>query len=459
MQGISSHTKRLMFNLSTMIPAKVKSLRETITKNFDIPLVKNASHLILGSGIQAGLTFIFWIIAARLFETTEVGLTTALLSVLGIFALVGELGFGMGLIRFIPSMGDKQNDLINTCFTLSGLFASLLAILFIIGLPIWGQSFIPLFNSPIFSFLFILFSVILTIIPLLNNLFLAKRATKFIVYCTSIAGVSRIALLLVIIFLAHSVFGLFFISFLSTFAGIFIGLALFLPQVIPSYRLFPTIHTGLLREIRNYSAINYVSRLILQITPLILPLMIVNILGSEMNAYFAMSWTIVAIAQVVPTSLFNSFLAESVNEKKLNKKNFKKVFFLMLELLIPATILMILLASFILSIFGSTYSEQGTSLVRILALSTIPWGIIYLFITVERYKKSSLSIIFATLASAILSIGLSYLLMSTWGLIGLGIGYLAGQTIVAIIVGILMWKMMNQDQFERIDSPDDRSIT
>jgi O-antigen/teichoic acid export membrane protein len=187
--------------------------------------------------------------------------------------------------------------------------------------------------------------------------------------------------------------------------------------------------------------------------------MIVNILGSEMNAYFAMSWTIVAIAQVVPTSLFNSFLAESVNEKKLNKKNFKKVFFLMLELLIPATILMILLASFILSIFGSTYSEQGTSLVRILALSTIPWGIIYLFITVERYKKSSLSIIFATLASAILSIGLSYLLMSTWGLIGLGIGYLAGQTIVAIIVGILMWKMMNQDQFERIDSPDDRSIT
>ena len=459
MQGISSHTKRLILNLSTIIPAKVTSIKETITKNFDLPLVKNASHLILGSGIQAGLTFLFWIIAARLFETTEVGLTTALLSVLGIFALIGELGFGMGLIRFMPGMGDKQNALINTCFTLSGLFSSLLAILFIIGLPIWGQAFIPLFNSPIFSFLFILFSVIMTIIPLLYNIFLAKRATKFIVYCTSIAGVSRIALLLVIIFLAHSVFGLFFISFLSTFAGIFIGLFLFLPQVMPSYRLLPTIHTGLLREIRNYSAINYASRLILQITPLILPLMVVNILGSEMNAYFAMSWTIVAIAQVVPTSLFNSFLAESVNEKKLNKKNFKRVFFLMLELLIPATILMILLASFILSIFGSTYSEQGTSLVRILALSTIPWGIIYLFITVERYKKSSLSIIFATLASAVLSIGLSYLLMSTWGLIGLGIGYLAGQTIVAIIVGILMWKMMNQDQFERIDSPDDRSIT
>ena len=125
----------------------------------------------------------------------------------------------------------------------------------------------------------------------------------------------------------------------------------------------------------------------------------------------------------------------------------------MLELLIPATILLIVLSSFILSIFGSTYSEQGTPLVQILALSIIPWGIIYLFITVERYKKSSLSIIYATLASAVLSIGLSYLLMLHWGLIGLGIGYLTGQIIVAVIVGILMWRMMNQDQFERIDSP------
>ena len=87
-------------------------------------------------------------------------------------------------------------------------------------------------------------------------------------------------------------------------------------------------------------------------------------------------------------------------------------------------------------------------MVRILALSLIPWGIIYLFITVERYRKSSLSIIYTTLLSAVLSIGLGYLLMLNWGLLGLGIGYLTGQIIVSMIVGILMWRMMNQDQIE-----------
>jgi len=458
MQDISSTIKKQVSDFYDRVVPYVEYVTESIRKNFDIPLVKNASHLMLGAGLQSGLTFVFWILAARLFDAHEVGLTTALLSVLSIFAIVAELGFGMGLIRFLPGAGTQENDLINTCFTLSSLVAGILAILFMIGLPVWGQSFIPLFSSPVFILIFVVFSVVVTLQPLLGNIFLGKRTTKFIVFTTAIICVSRIAFLLVIVFFAHSVFGLVFISFLSTFAGLLIGLTLFLPSVMPAFRLAPVIHLGLLREIRNYTAVNYVSRLILQITPLIIPLMVVNILGSEMNAYFAMSWTIVAIMQVIPTSLFNSFLAESVTERTLNKKNFRKVLFLMLELLVPATIAVIFLSGFILSVFGAAYAEEGTPLVRILALSIIPWGIIYLFITVERYKKSSLGIVFSTLAAALLSLGLSFLMMETWGLIGLGIGYLAGQVVVALIVGMLMWRMMDKDQFERDDSSDGRSL-
>ena len=405
MQDTSSTKKKLLSDFSNRLLTNVRRAKESGRKNFDIPLVKNASHLMLGAGLQSGLTFVFWIIAARLFDAAAVGLTTALLSVLSIFAIVAELGFGMGLIRFLPDAGTKENDLINTCFTISSLFAGLLAILFMIGLPVWGKAFIPLFSSPVFIVLFIVFSAVITLQPLLGNTFLGKRTTKFIVFTTAIICVSRIAFLLVIIFFAQSASGLIFISFLSTFTGIFIAILIFLPAVIPSFRLVPTIHRELLQEIRNYSAVNYISRLILSITPLIFPLMVVNILGSEMNAYFAMSWTIVAIMQVIPTSLFNSFLAESVTEKTLNKKNFRKVWVLMLELLVPATLAVILLSGFILSVFGAAYAEQGTSLVRILALSIIPWGIIYLFITVERYKKSSMSIVYATLASAVLSLG------------------------------------------------------
>jgi len=441
------------FNFYNFLSGKFGSLKDIIRGDLKLPLVKNASHLILGMGIQSVLTFLFWIIAARLFDPSIVGLTTALFSVLGLFAIIAELGFGMGLIRFLPGAGDRENALINTCFTISSLFSGLLAIVFIIGLPVWGEDYIPLFSSPLSWFLFIVFSIFLTVSPLLNNIFLSRRTTKLIVYITTITCVLRIGLLFVIIFLSPDVFGLFFISFLSTFIGMFIGIFIFLREVMPLFRLFPTIHTELIREIRDFTAVNYVSRLLIAVTPLIYPLMIVNTLGSAMNAYFAISWTIVSFAQIVPTSLFNAFLAESVNENRLNKKNFKKVLSLMLELLIPLTVVLIVLSGFILSVFGPTYAEEGTPLVRILALSIIPWGIIYLFVTVERYKKSTWSIIYATLGTAVLSTGLGYLFMMNWGLLGLGLGYLAGQVIVAVIAGILMWRMMVQEHLDTPDSP------
>jgi hypothetical protein len=43
--------------------------------------------------------------------------------------------------------------------------------------------------------------------------------------------------------------------------------------------------------------------------------------------------------------------------------------------------------------------------------------------------------------------------MMNWGLLGLGLGYLAGQVIVAVIAGILMWRMMVQEHLDTPDSP------
>jgi len=304
--------------------------------------------------------------------------------------------------------------------------------------------FIPAF----FSLTFIIFSIFFSIFPILSIVFLAKRTTKYIVYINILSGICKIGLLFAILLISQSVYGLFFIAGFSVFIGLIIGIYIFLPRIQPSFRLYPTIHFKLLKDIRNYSAVNYISRLLLQMTPLIYPLMIVNILGSEMNAYFFISWTFISLAQIIPSSLFNSLLAEGAHENTLNIINIKKAFFLMLALLLPVTILIIVLPNFFLSFFGQIYSDQGSTLLQILILSVIPWGVIYLYLSVERLKKFSKSIIYVTLLSACLSIGLGYLLMIEWGLLGLGIGYLTGQIIVALIAAILLWRMMMIIQYK-----------
>ena len=118
----------------------------------------------------------------------------------------------------------------------------------------------------------------------------------------------------------------------------------------------------------------------------------------------------------------------------------------MFALLIPISIILLAIPGVILSLFGPIYAEQGSSLLQILTLSIIPWGIIYLFISVERLKKSVKSIMYITFVSAFLSIGLSYLLIKIWGLIGLGIGYLTGQLIAAMIAIIYLSKLIHPNQ-------------
>ena len=450
MEDKKKFRERLTSGFNNLPRFNVDLSKNSLKRHFELPLFKNAYHLIFGTGIYSALGFLFWIIAARFFAPATVGITSALFSVIGLFAIIAELGLGIVLIRFLPDAGKEENSLINTCFTVSSLFSILLAIVFLIGLPLWGQAFIYLFVSPVFAFLFIAFTVISTLLPLLWNIFLGKRIPKFSVYINTLSGVMKLGLLFVILYISQSVFWLFFISGFSSFIGLFFGISVLLPRVIPSYRPFPEIHAGLLRNIRNYATINYVSRLLLQVSPFIIPLMIVNVLGSEMNAYFAVSMTIVAIVTVIPSSLFNSLLAESANEETLNKKNIKRALSLMFVLLIPVTIFFVVFPDLILSVFGPTYSEQGSPLLRIMILSILPWGIIYLFIVVERFKKTSYRLLYVTVASACLSIGLSYLMMLTYGLIGVGFGYLTAQLLVASVVALFLWRMMGQDQSQNL---------
>jgi O-antigen/teichoic acid export membrane protein len=103
-------------------------------------------------------------------------------------------------------------------------------------------------------------------------------------------------------------------------------------------------------------------------------------------------------------------------------------------------ILIIIIADWLLLIFGQTYSDNGTTLLRLVILSIIPWGINYLYISIARVRKRVVGVIKVAGASSIISLGMGYFLMLKMGLVGVGIGYLAGQSIVAIGVMVSLWQ-------------------
>jgi len=112
----------------------------------------------------------------------------------------------------------------------------------------------------------------------------------------------------------------------------------------------------------------------------------------------------------------------------------------MLILLIPAVAFVVIFAKEILSIFGLAYVNNATFLPQLLVLSVIPWGIIYLDISIERINKESLQILLITGMSMMLSLGLCYFFLLMFGLNGLGFAYLLAQIIIA---GYAIFKIWN----------------
>jgi Na+-driven multidrug efflux pump len=112
----------------------------------------------------------------------------------------------------------------------------------------------------------------------------------------------------------------------------------------------------------------------------------------------------------------------------------------MLLLLLPPTLFILIIADKLLLLFGQAYSDNSSLLLCIVLLSIFPYSINYLYISIARVTKNISSIIKVTIVLTSLSLGLSYFLMLNMGLIGVGIGYLAGQSIVAIGVVIFLWR-------------------
>lgn len=84
-----------------------------------MPLYYNALYLIVGNLMGALLGFVFWVVAARFYPTEVVGVASAAIAALGMLGTLSHMGFGLGLIRFLPGSGNRASAMINSCLTIA----------------------------------------------------------------------------------------------------------------------------------------------------------------------------------------------------------------------------------------------------------------------------------------------------------------------------------------------------
>ncbi|MEK7281491.1 MAG: oligosaccharide flippase family protein, partial [Chloroflexota bacterium] len=319
------------------------------------PLYANSIYLMATSAATAALGFAFWMVVARLYTAEAVGLGSALLSAAALVSYVASLGLGMGLIRFLTDARGSVAALINSCFTITGFIALILSTIFLAGLPLWSPAMSFVWDNPGFAVAFVIFATASSLYGLLSEVFVALRRTEFLLVQGIFFGLLKLGLVVVLAGLFEA-FGIFASWGLAATAMLGLGLLLFLPRLLPAYRPVPTLRRQVSSEMIHFSFANYVGTGLWSAPSWLLPLLVVNMLGSEVNAYFYLSWAMASLLFVIPLSAATSLFAEGSHQKGYLARDAMRSLKLILVLLLPAIAVMVVAGDKLLLLFGREYS-------------------------------------------------------------------------------------------------------
>ena len=407
--------------------------RHDLRKHLNDSLFKNSYYLMANTLFTAGSGFFFWILAARFYTVEEVGLGSAILSASWLLSILSLLGFDIGLVRYLPIEKDKSR-MINSCFTITALVSLLLAVVFILGLHIWSPALMILQEYTIFGSGFVLFTIALTLFGLQTNVFVAFRQAR---YSFTQGFVSMLRIVILPFLVAFGVFGVFLSSGLATAIALLVGNMLIL-KVLSSYRPIPVINKRMISEMMHYSFGNSVANIFYFLPVAVLPLLVVDVLGEEINAYFYVAWAISSILLMIPFTTSTSLFAEGSFSPDEFRRNVIKSLKFIFILLIPAIMGIFIFGRYVLLLFGEAYAENAFKVLLILSLASIPHAINVVYVAVKRVKKEIMPVIYVYGAVAVLTLIGSCVVIQEMGLIGIGISWIFGNGVVALIAGVKM---------------------
>ena len=405
--------------------------RKQLKQHLKDPLFKNSYFLMATTVIGSILGFFFWILIARYYTPHDVGLATALISAANLLVAFSLLGFGFGIRRFLPKEENKQG-MINSCLTITFLFSILLSAIFILGIDIWSPALSFVYESMPFLLFFIVFVFTTALTRLQQAIFMALRSAEFS-FIQNIT-LSVLKLIFVLFLVAFGVFGIVSSWAIAACIALVISTFFLTPRRVKSYLPIPTIKKKMIKNMFHISFGNYIAENFAVIPASVLPLMIINVLNPEMNAYFFMALAISNILITVPVAVNSSLFVEASYAPEQFRNNVIKAIKFTFLLVIPMILGIFIFGDKLLLLFGRAYAENGFYVLCILALSVIPFTINKLYMTIKNVQLNVKPVIYLNALISVLTIVISYVLMTKIGLIGAAIGYALGQGICTAVV-------------------------
>jgi O-antigen/teichoic acid export membrane protein len=408
-------------------------------------LFANAYALMLNSGAMAVLGMVYWVLAARLYTSADVGLGAAAISAMAFLAGVAQLNLAAVMIRFLPSARRGTARLVASTYLVITITALLIAGLFVVSLNYWFSSLRFLRDDPWLAAGFVLATLCWCIFGHQDGVLTGLRRATLVPIANIAYSLAKIGLLV-----AFASFGYLGLFASWTVPVLFVLLPvnmLIFRRFIPQHeRESPSETTPIeLRQIRGYIAGDYLGSLLRLGTTMLPPVLVTQILGPQMNAYFFQSWNIAYNLQLVSTHTTASLTVEAVQDEANLRGYSWRILKHTLALVSLGVAVLLVVAPYILRIFGEDYATEGTTLLRLLALAAIPQCVVALTLALARVRQRIRVVVAIQAASCAFVLGLGLVFLPIYGLNALGFAWLVSQSILALLLIFHLRKLFSGD--------------
>jgi O-antigen/teichoic acid export membrane protein len=399
-----------------------------VTDRPPLSQVRNGVALIAAKVLTMGLGFVFWVLAARLYDPHDVGVAAGVVSAMMLCTQLALLGLGSAFITHFPARKERPASLLDTSLTVVVGLGVVWSVAFLL---LAGRAFRQLdvaATHPAFAVLFVAAGVCGTVGILLDQIATALRRGEQALIRNGAGAVATVALLALVAVLGGSA-GAQAIFLPWALAGVLataVG-AYQLRRAIPGYRTRPSADRRLARELVSAGLPNYVLTLAERAPGLILPVLVAELLSPATNATWYAVWMMAWVVYIVPIQVGMTIFAEVAHEPRSFRDSVRRGVLCALAIGTSGALVLAAGAHLALSILGASYAAGGTGPLRVLLLAVLPLTFVQAHFSSCRARRALGEAIATGWVSAVASVAFVTGFGLASGLMGMAIAWVAVQ--------------------------------
>lgn len=392
--------------------------------------------LVLSSALTAGIGLVFWIVAARSYDQAVLGLNSALVYAIMFLAGVAQLNLMNVLIRFVPVAGPRARRLVAMAYLVGGGLAGLAGLVFALGVRWWSPDLAGLLHGPVAVAGCAVACAVWALFVMQDGVLTAVGRARVVPVENLVFSLVKLGLLAGLA--ATLPTGGITVSWMAaTGLVVLVTTGYLFLRALPVHEAAATTGEQISpRAIAGYLGGDFLGATCWLACTQLLPVLVLGTLGARPTATFAVAWTIAYTLYLVPAAMGQSLVAHMALDPEHAAAARAGVERRSLIVLLPAVVVLVLAAPWVLRLLGPDYADAGRWVLPLMAASALPNVVVAAAVSQARALRRT-GVVATLLGSlSVLVVSLAVVLMPVFDIAGVGLALLAGQAAVA---GVILW--------------------